>query len=98
MKLGTQLKQILAAKNITVAQLSKATKISSKTVYHWLNGQSPRNLDQLKLLSDYLEVDLNYLLFNDAKIKKNEFQDYEDEIKAGIYEVVLRKIKQSKST
>lgn len=93
MILGIQLKKLLTEKDVTVAQLARATKLSSKTIYSWLSGQSARNLNDLKRVADYFNVSIDYLAFGIEPLKKIEFKDFDDEINAGIYEVVLRKVR-----
>ena len=48
MKLDTQLKQFIKKADITVAQLARASGVSAKTIYNWLEGQAPRNIQQVK--------------------------------------------------
>ena len=94
MVLATQLKSLIKSKSITVAGLSKQTGIPAKTLYSWLQNQSPRNLNQLKSVADYFGVTLEFLLFNEQPKKEiNSFEHYSEEINAGQFEVILRKIK-----
>ena len=90
MILASQLKYILRQKGITVLALSKATEVPVKTLYSWLQSQSPRNLNHLKKVAEHLNVSLDYLLFNEEKTQ-TPFEDLKDEINAGTYEVILRK-------
>jgi transcriptional regulator with XRE-family HTH domain len=98
MKLPSQLKKILKKKDLTVAQLARHTGVSSKTIYSWINGQSPRNLDDLKAISTYLEVSLDYLLFDENKFEKKNLSisDFKDEISLGLLEVVIKRPKTNK--
>lgn len=92
-QLKTNLKRILNSNKITPAQLSRATKIPPQTLNNWLSGQSPRNLDHVKKVADYFNVTIDYLLYGN-EFKSNEFlEDFSEEINAGIFEVVLRRIK-----
>ena len=94
MVLAIQLKSLIKSKSISVTGLSKQTGIPAKTLYSWLQNQSPRNLNQLKSVADYFGVKLEFLLFNELPIKElNNFEDYTEEINAGTFEVILRKIK-----
>ena len=63
MTLNKQLKNLLKDKDVTIAQLARATTISAKTLYQWLNGQSPKNLLQVRKVADYFEVTIDYLAF-----------------------------------
>lgn len=93
--LQTCLKRLLKEEDMTVAQLSRATKIPPQTLNNWLSGQEPRKLSQVKIIADYFEVTLDQLLYGvDPMVqKKNVISDFSDEINAGIFEVVLRRVK-----
>lgn len=94
MILAKQLKQLLKNKDLTAAKLSRATGINQKTLSEWLSGRTPRDLDQIKILSEYLEVEIGYLLFGEVNKLKNKdlFTENINEINAGVFEVVLRKV------
>ena len=91
MILADQLKFLIRKKGLTVIGLSKGTGVPAKTLYSWLQKQSPRNLDQLRAISDFFDVSLEYLLFGENAKKKTAFDEFKDEINAGTYEVILRK-------
>lgn len=93
MILAKQLKDLLKKNDVTVAQLARATQLSSKTIYQWLNGQKPRDLTQLKKVSDYFSVSIDFLAFGIQAKSKNDLSDFKDEINAGVFEVILRKSK-----
>lgn len=93
MTLNKQLKTLLHNKDVTVAQLSRATKISAKTLYQWLNGQSPKNLVQVRKVADYFEVTIDYLAFGILERSKSEIADFRNEINVGHFEVILKKIR-----
>lgn len=92
MILSQQLKHLLHTRDITVAQLSRATGVPAKTVYHWLHGQSPRNLVQVKKIADHFSVTLDYLLFGQA-MPANPIEELKNDILAGVFEVVLRRVR-----
>lgn len=92
--LSKQLKILIRQHDTTVAQVSRATKISSKTIYAWLQGQRPRDLSKIKSVAEHFNVSLDFLAFG-AEIKsKFKLADYEDEINAGVFEVILRKVRE----
>jgi transcriptional regulator with XRE-family HTH domain len=94
--LNKMLKEILAEEGMTVAQLSRATKIPQQTLNNWLSGLTPRNLIQLKTVADYFETSVDFLLYGlktTKETKKSEIVEYRDEINAGVFEVVLRRVK-----
>ena len=101
MKLGIILKQTLKQKDMTAAQLARATGISTRTIHNWVIGQTPRNLDQLLKVAKHLGVSVEYLCWGIEPSKSEKQVDVmkqfvEDEIFAGHFEVILRRIKNSK--
>ncbi len=92
MILHKQLKSLITQHDTTVAQLARATQISSKTIYQWMNGQKPRDLNQVRRVADHFSVTIDYLVFGIVYNKtQTEFKEYADEINAGVFEVILRK-------
>lgn len=88
------LKSLVKDRGVSIAHLSRATKVPLQTLHGWLQGSEPKNLRQVKAVADYLNVDLDYLCFG---IKPPQIADqlteHKDEINAGIFEVVLRRVK-----
>ena len=95
MKLGEMIKKLMNENDITLSQLSRATDIPRQTLDNWVSGQEPRSLDQLKRVADYFDVSIDYICFGAEKTDK-QLTDYNDEINAGVFEVVLRRVKGSK--
>ena len=95
MKLAIQLKKLHQANGTTVAHLSKVTKVSNQTIFNWQAGSKPRDLDQVKKIADHFKVSLDYLVYGiEPEVRQNSpLNDFDSEINAGIYEVVLRRIK-----
>lgn len=53
-----------------------------------------QSLRQVKVVADYLNVDLDYLCFGIKPLQvANQLTEHKDEINAGIFEVVLRRVK-----
>ncbi|OQW48516.1 MAG: hypothetical protein A4S09_04885 [Proteobacteria bacterium SG_bin7] len=100
MKLGIILKQVLKQRDMTAAQLARATNISTRTIHNWLIGQTPRNLDQLFKVAKHLSVSVEYLCWGEPSKSEKPIdvmkQFSEDEIFAGNFEVILRRIKNEK--
>jgi transcriptional regulator with XRE-family HTH domain len=93
-ELKTVLRKIINEKGLTVAGLSRATKVPVQTLHGWLQGVEPKSIRQLKTVADYLEVDLDYLCFGiRPKSEASKIERFEDEINAGVFEVVLRRVK-----
>jgi transcriptional regulator with XRE-family HTH domain len=94
MELKTILKKLIKERGITITHLSRSTKVPLQTLHGWLHGSEPKSLRQVKAVADSLGVDLDYLCFGiKSRVDKRHIGDFEDEINAGIFEVVLRRIK-----
>ncbi len=92
MELKKILKELLRKKDISVAQLARHSGVARQTIDNWLAGQEPRSLTQVKQVADYFDVPVDYLCFGQT-VKEKSIRDYEDEINAGVFEVVLRRLK-----
>lgn len=92
-KLKIILKQLLTKNDLTSAQLARACSIPPQTLNNWLSGQNPRSLEQIKIVADYFGVTLDYLAYGILEKKNEKLEDYQDEINAGTFEVVLRRVK-----
>lgn len=86
------LKKLIREKGITIVSLSKKTEVPLQTIHGWLQGSEPKSLRQVKAIADALGVDLDYLCFGIEPKIKNQIEEYKNEINAGVFEVVLRKI------
>ncbi len=95
MKIAQQLRMLLKQRGTTVANLARATKTESQTIHNWLAGSKPRDFDQVKRVADYFDVTLDMLVYgaNPATERKNTIDELKEEINAGVFEVILRKIK-----
>jgi transcriptional regulator with XRE-family HTH domain len=95
MKLSAQLKQLIKARGTTMTNVSRATSIPVQTLHSWVSGATPRDISAVKKVADYFDVSVDYLAFGmEPKAKRSHaITELEDEINAGIFEVVLRKVK-----
>ncbi|WP_415061280.1 helix-turn-helix domain-containing protein [Bdellovibrio sp.] len=94
MELKSILRKLIKEKGLTVASLSRGTKVPVQTLHGWLHGVEPKSVRQLKIVADYLDVNLDYLCFGiKHKVDYPKIEKFEDEINAGVFEVVLRRIK-----
>lgn len=94
MELKTVLRKIVREKGLTITDLSRSTKVPVQTLHGWLQGSEPKSIRQLKIVADYLDVDLDYLCFGiKPKSDVMKIEKFENEINAGIFEVVLRRVK-----
>ncbi len=92
MSLEKNLKILIQKKGIKIKTLASIVQISEPTIKGWISGKQVRNINQLKRLTDYFNITIDEIYFG-IKENKNTFQDFEDEINAGFYEVILRKVK-----
>ena len=96
MQLSKVLKRLMTDHDVKASQLSRATKVPVQTLSNWLGGQPPRNIDQVKAIADYFRVTLDFLLYGKDKPEKEIFEQFKDEINAGVFEVILRRVKNQK--
>ncbi|MDE6035466.1 MAG: helix-turn-helix domain-containing protein [Ruminococcus sp.] len=56
------LTKLLKERKITACQISKDTGISQNAIGKWKKGEKYPSVDNLKIIADYLEVSMDYLL------------------------------------
>jgi transcriptional regulator with XRE-family HTH domain len=88
--LSSNLKKLIRLNDLTVAQLSRATKVPTQTLNNWLSGLEPRSMDQVKIVASFFQMTIDEIAYG-SKQEKTKLSDYEDEINAGIFEVILRR-------
>lgn len=93
MMIKNVLKDLLHEHDINIAQLARATKVPRQTLDNWLSGQEPRSLKQLRKVADYFDVTMDYLCFGIVAEVKEPLHEYEEEIFAGKFDVILRRVK-----
>jgi len=100
--LKTQMRNLLRQNGKTVTSLARSTQIPVQTLHNWLSGQKPKDIEQVKKVASYFSVSLDEFCFG----KQNDISNYfnpvekasplkeilENEIYAGKFEVILRKI------
>jgi transcriptional regulator with XRE-family HTH domain len=96
--LAKNLKAILKTQGLTSSSLSRACGIPNTTLSNWLSGQPPKNVLQLKTVAEFFDLTIEELTFGEKPKQLSEPKSIlkefvEDEIYAGKYEVVLRRIK-----
>lgn len=99
--MALQLRDILRAKlkeqGIGVPTLAKKTGISRKTIENWIDGQKPQNLEHVKKVAEYFGMTVDELCFGPTlkpTLTISELENHREEINAGVFEVVLRRVKQ----
>ena len=92
-ELARNLKYLLKDHDITAAQLSRATGVPAQTINNWLAGLEPRSISQVKIVACHFKMSLDELAYGEKKVTQNKLEEYKDEILAGTFEVILRKVK-----
>lgn len=92
MILSKQLKEILAKRGLTISQIARISGVPKQTISDWVIGRKPRSLANLKKVADALDTTIDELCFGKVKTKAPAFEEFKDEINAGVFEVVLRRI------
>lgn len=85
-------KNFLKEKHLNTSQLSRLTGVPRQTLDNWIAGQEPGKVSQLKKVSDYFNLSLNEVFWGEC-LDQTSIHEYQDEINAGVFEVVLRRIK-----
>ncbi len=99
MRLKDNLRDLIKSQGITVAHLSRSTKIPLQTIHGWLSGVEPRSLKQVKIIAEYFDQSIDELCFDSPISKrkkdhrKNKLEEFQEEINAGTFEVVLRRVR-----
>jgi hypothetical protein len=98
MRLKDNLRDLIKSNGIAVTHLSRSTRIPLQTLHGWLAGVEPRSIKQVKILATYFNTTIDELCFGHSSSKKNiskknKIDELQDEINAGVFEVILRKIK-----
>jgi transcriptional regulator with XRE-family HTH domain len=98
MNLKNQLKALLVHRNMTAAELSRKSGVSKQVLSLWLGGAKPKNVDQIKSVSDALSVTVDHLLFGNSEINREKPGDglhalLGDDWISGAFEIKLRRIK-----
>lgn len=60
------LKSKLIENKIKIQYLADQTGISRKTLENWLEGQKPRDIEQVKKVADFFKISVDELCFSDV--------------------------------
>lgn len=64
---------ILAQKGLSQKEFAKKIEVNEKTVSAWKKNNSLPPADKISIISDYLEVSVDYLLTGEEKNEKHSF-------------------------
>lgn len=96
LQLSSILKSAMKRANIGAPTLSKRTGVPRQTIANWIAGQSPQNLEDVRTIAKYFSMTIDQLCFVDTANEdsnNNKLEEFSDEINAGVFEVVLRRMK-----
>lgn len=94
MELAKTLKKLLAEKDITASKLSRDLKIPTSSINDWLAGRTPRDLDAVREVANYLKVSTHHLLFGEPEPQSIISEILEKtEIHTGLYEISVKRVK-----
>lgn len=95
--LKSQLNLYLEKKELSAAQLAKKSGVSKQVISLWLNGGSPRKIQQIKLVADALGTTVDQLCFGTGLLKSLDSSGFEnlptDEWLSGLFEIKIRRVK-----
>lgn len=89
--LKENLKKLLDSNHLTVTKLAEETQVNAQTIHNWLSGQKPRNIVHVKQVASYFGLSVDSICFDEEA--KKSIEDFNKEISAGVFEVILRKCK-----
>lgn len=81
--------KLCKAKNVTAADVSRATGIATATLSNWKNGNYTPKSDKLKVIADYFEVTLDFITGEEIETengKKYYFNDETAQIAQSLFE------------
>lgn len=94
MNLKAQLKVYLEERGMTAAELARKSGVSKQVLSAWLAGAKPKNIDQLKKVSEALRVSIDHLAFgNGNSDSTNALELAESHWEWGLFEVRFRRIR-----
>jgi transcriptional regulator with XRE-family HTH domain len=100
MKLKVVLKGQMDSHGISLTDLAKETGVPKQTIHNWLCGSEPKSLGQVRSVARYFDLTIEELCYGEVERKSkvgsrltNPIEEHENEIRAGIFEVVLRRVK-----
>lgn len=62
MKFQDRLRELRLERGVTQEQIAKLVNMSKMAVSHWERGNSEPSIEQLKILADFFDVSIDYLV------------------------------------
>ena len=94
MTFGETLKRLRQRNNISQDELAKKLNVKQYVISSWEIGRSEPNIEQIKFLSTYLNVPIDYLLGKDVIMVNNEeeFEIVTNHFKQDVNDDVINEI------
>ena len=92
-KVGPILKELLAEKNISLRDLSKASGVAYSTLQEWSGNRSPKNPIQVIKVAAHLGVSMHFLLFGIEDKEEPIQKILKEDFFSGTFEITVQRVK-----
>lgn len=96
LQIGANLRKIIKDRRLTLKEISLATGVPSTTIAEWTNNRAPKNPVQMKLVANFLEVSIHYLLFGEEDTQEPINKILKEDFFSGTFEINIRRVKINK--
>ncbi len=96
MKLSTTLNSLCKKRRMTLSELSRRCGVPKQTLHNWTLGRRSVNPDQLRKVSQVLEVSVHFLLYGEQDPFEVPNEEIIKEIFSGDVRVTLHRIERRK--
>ena len=99
MRFKENIQFLMASNDVSMTDLSKATSVPLSTLHGWTQGVEPKKIEQVKNVADFFGVTLDFIFYgieSEEIETENNFKKYDEDIMAGVYEVILRPVKKKR--
>jgi len=93
LKLGKTLKACMEKRRISARELGKLSGVPASNIGEWLSNRSPKNLSQLKSVSEVLGETVHFLLWGEQDPNDPIQQILKEKLFSGTFEVTVKKVK-----
>lgn len=92
-KIGKNLREMMATSNHTLKQISKATGVPVSTLAEWSNNRSPKNLVHAQRVASFLGVSLHFLLFGEEDQQEPLVKLMKEDVFSGTFEINIKRVR-----
>lgn len=96
MKLGTMIQKLCKERSWTIAKLAREAGVPVQTIHNWSVAKASVNPDQVKRVSDVLDVSLHYLLYGQNDPHEPRGEEILRELFTGDVRVTLHRIERKR--